>query len=272
MYPFGHGLSYVNFTYSDLKLDCDTCSFGEMLHLSFSVTNHGNRAARETALIFVAHENNSVFLPKKELREFIKIYLNPGETKQVSVALDTGTFGYYNTIIKDWYAQSGTYQIMVGPSSKECPLTAGFFLNSLDQPQPDLTQSAPSYYRLSQHEFAISENEFVISEHEFEALYGKKLPISDNRASRPYSMNHTIEDIRHTLIGKVINRYADKVAKEVSKAEEGQEGMMAATFKEMPFFSIVASDEKIISEKMMEGIIDLLNGHYIKGLCKLFTK
>lgn len=265
LFPFGHGLSYVNFTYSDLKLDCDTCNWGDAINLTFSVTNNGNMPAREIALIFVAHENETVFLPKKELREFTKLYLNPGETKKLTVTLDTGTFGYYNTMIKDWYAQSGNYQILVGPSSIDCPLTANIYLNSPDKPQPDMTQSAPSYYKFSQNILTIPENEFEI-------LYAKKLPVSNNRASRPYGMNNTIEDIRHTLIGKVINWYADKVAKEVSKAEEGQEGMMAATFKEMPFFSIIASDEDIISEVMMEGILDWLNGHYIKGLSEILKK
>ena len=85
-------------------------------------------------------------------------------------------------------------------------------------------------------------------------------------------MEHTIEDIRHTVIGKIMNWYANRIAREAAKAEEGQEGMMAATFKEMPFFSIVASDEKIISERMMEGILDLLNGHIIKGLWRLRNK
>ncbi|WP_419822880.1 glycoside hydrolase family 3 C-terminal domain-containing protein [Anoxybacterium hadale] len=265
LFPFGHGLSYVDFTYSNLETDRKTCRFGEMLNLTFSVTNQGNRAARETVLIFAVHENEVVFLPKKELKEFVKIHLNPGETKQISIALDTAVFGYYNTLIKDWYAPSGTYQILIGPSSKGCPLTAEIHMRSPNLPQPDLRQRAPSYYRLPK-------NEMIIPTQEFEALYGRTLPIGDNRVSRPYTMEHTIEDIRHTAIGKIMNWYADRLAREAARAEEGQEGMMAATFKEMPFFSIVASDEKIISERMMEGILDLLNGHNIRGLWKLLNK
>lgn len=265
LFPFGHGLSYVNFTYSNLETDRKTCRFGEVLNLKFSLTNRGSRAARETALIFAAHDSDAVFFPKKELKEFVKISLNPGETKQISIALDTSAFGYYNTLIKDWYAPSGTYQILVGPSSKGCPLTAEIHMSSPHLPQPDLRQSAPTYYRLPK-------NEMIIPAQEFESLYGRKLSLSNSRASRPYTMEHTIEDIRHTVIGKIMNWYANRIAREAAKAEEGQEGMMAATFKEMPFFSIVASDEKIISERMMEGILDLLNGHIIKGLWRLRNK
>lgn len=261
LFPFGHGLSYVNFIYSDLKLDREAYCLGERINIYFNITNCGSMPAKETALIFVSHENNTVFLPKKELREFTKIYLNSGETKQVSVTLDTNNFGYYNTIIKDWYSESGKYQIMVGSSSEECTLQASIYLNSHVKPQPDLTQKAPTYYQLK----GIKEKEFVIGRREFEALYGTKLPTSDCRACRPYNWDNTLDDVSHTLIGKIIIKYADRMAKRVSKVEEEQEGMMSAMIKEMPFFSIVASGEGMISESMMEAIIDLLNGHYITG-------
>ncbi|MDF2513703.1 MAG: glycoside hydrolase family 3 domain protein [Herbinix sp.] len=111
LFPFGHGLSYANFTYSNIKLDRYDCNYGEHLTLTFHITNDGAVTAKETAFIFVAHENNKVFLPKKELREFVKVELQPGETKEVMVELDTKTFGYYNTLIRDWYAQEGRYTI-----------------------------------------------------------------------------------------------------------------------------------------------------------------
>ncbi len=262
LFPFGYGLSYVNFKYSDLKLDRESCNLGERIDITFNITNCGNMPAKEAAFIFVAHENETVFLPKKELREFAKIYLNPGETKQVSVSLDTSTFTYYNTIIKDWYAQSGTYQIMVGPSSKDCTLLASINMSSPEKPQPDLRKLAPTYYQLPTKEFNIDKREF-------EALYGKNLPISEGTASKPYNWNNTLEDVSQTLIGKIVMMYANKISGKVTKDEEEQEGMMSAMIKEMPFFAIVASGEGMVSESMMEGIIDLLNGHYMKGLIKL---
>lgn len=261
LFPFGHGLSYVNFMYSDLKLDRETCCPGDRINITFNITNCGSMPARETALIFVAHENDTVFLPKKELREFMKVYLNPGETKQVSVSLDTSTFGYYNTIIKDWYSESGKYEIMVGSSSKDCTLHSGIYMNSPEKAQPDLTKTAPTYYKLPKEEFEMESREF-------EALYGKELPVSDCRYARPYNWNNTLEDVNHTFIGKIIIMYGERMISKVSEVEEEQEGMMSAMIKEMPFFAIAASGE--ISESMMEGIIDLLNGHYIKGLFKFF--
>lgn len=264
LFPFGHGLSYVNFMYSNLKLDREKCSLGEGVNLTFSITNCGDMPAKETALIFVSHENSRVFLPKKELREFIKVHLNPGETKQLTIYLDTSTFGYYNTLIEDWYSESGSYQVMVGGSSTDCTLKASIYVDSPERPQPDLTRKAPSYYELPK-------GELKIDNQEFEVLYGKNLPAANQKAARPYNWNNTLEEISHTLIGKITIKYADRIAKKATEVEKQQEGMMAAMIKEMPFFSIVASGEGMVSERMMEGIIDLLNGHYIKGLYKLLT-
>jgi len=252
----------VDFIYSNLMIDCEECNLGDKINITFNITNCGSRFAKETALVFVSHENKTVFLPKKELREFIKVSLNPGETKQVSITLDTNTFGYYNTLINDWYSESGQYQIIIGSSSKNCALQACVYINSPEMPQPDLINIAPTYYNLPN-------GEFVISKKEFEALYGNSLPVSDNRATRPYTPNNTLEDVRHTFIGKIVNKVAEKVAKGVTEVEKEQEGMMSNMIKEMPFSSLVTSGEGMISENMMLGIIDLLNGHYIKGIKKL---
>jgi beta-glucosidase len=264
-YPFGHGLSYASFAYSELMIDQEEYNYGDKVKITFQITNLGTVDAKETALIFVSHQNDKVFLPVKELREFIKISLQPGERKSISVELDTKSFAYYNTIIHDWYAGSGDYKIMVGPSSADCPLEGIIRLNSPDQPQPDFREKAPSYYRLSNQELAISE-------HEFSNLYGGPLPEADHKPSRPYDQDNTLEDVSHTLLGKLIIKVADHMSRKVTKASQEEEGMMSSTIKEMPFHSLVTSSDGIISEPMMEGIIEFLNGHYLKGLHKLFQK
>jgi beta-glucosidase len=138
-------------------------------------------------------------------------------------------------------------------------------LNSPDQPQPDFREIAPSYYRLLNQEFVISEQEFC-------NLYGSPLPERDHKPSRPYDEGNTLEDISHTLIGKLIIKVADQMSKKVTKASKEEEGMMSSMIKEMPFHSLVTTSDGIISEPMMEGIIDFLNGHYLKGIRKLFKK
>lgn len=264
-FPFGHGLSYTQFTYSDAQVEEKACNFGDKLILHFTVTNTGKCAGKETALIFVGHRNETVYLPDKQLIEFAKVNLEAGESRQISIELDTKNFGYYNTQIKDWYGESGSYEIMVGSNVSSCPLHVLVEMRSPDQMQPDLRNSAPSYYHLASH----LEDGLVIPDSEFQALYGSSLPEMDKRAQRPYTENNTLDDVKHTWVGKIIIKYANSVAKQVSQSEEEQEGMMAATIREMPFFAMVASGEGLISETMMHGILDLLNGHYVKGVKKL---
>lgn len=263
LFTFGFGLSYVKFKYSDLKLNNNIYSLGESIKIDFNITNCGSMSAREIAFIFVSHKSCKVFLHKKELKDFTKIYLNANETKNVSIKLDINSLCYYNTLIKDWDVENGEYKIMICSSSKDCLLEKSIYINSNNKAQPDLAKKVPIYYNLAK-------NDFKVDNKSFEALYGKTLPISDSKPTRPYTLNNTLVDIRHTFIGKFINIYADKIIKKIAKSEQGQEGMMSATIKEMPFFALVSSGEDIISESMMNGIIDMLNGHYIKGLKQIF--
>ncbi len=316
MFPFGHGLSYTEFEYSNLYIDRQECGFGEKLKLTFQVTNQGKRTAKETSFIFVSHDNEKVFLPKKELKEFVKVELLPGETKEISVELDTYSFGYYNTLIKDWYAESGEYMIMVGGASSQCVLNTTLHLSSPSQPQPDMRELAPSYYSLSKTQpdkgeltpsyYSLSKSQpdkgelapsyytlpklqkeqgervikssnlprasFEISSQEFEALYARKLPINHPKTTRPYSEITTLEDVQHTFVGKIIIWYANRIAKQVTKEAKEQEGMMASMIYEMPFYAMVSSGEGMLSESMMHGILDLLNGHYFRGIRRLFQK
>jgi beta-glucosidase len=138
-------------------------------------------------------------------------------------------------------------------------------IESPQKMQPDFQNTLPSYYFLSQ-------SEFVVSDSEFETLYGRTLPEHNSKAKRPYHSNHTLEDIKHTLVGKIIILYAKAVTKSVVKSEKEQDGMMFATIMGMPFANMVASGEGMLPENMMEGILLLLNGHYIKGLLKFVKK
>jgi beta-glucosidase len=258
-FPFGHGLSYTNFSYSDLQVSKDSCELGEVLDITFTITNCGNYKAKETAFLFVGHDNEKVFMPKKELRAFRKLELAPGESRSVTISLSTGDFSYYNTMIGDWYAESGAYEISIGASSVDIRLNKTVILSSPEKPQPDLREKAPSYYKLTNEEFRISDQEF-------EVLYGKPLPVHDDEPKRPYDHNNTLEDIQHTLTGRLILKFVDRLTKKVTKESEEEEAMMSNMIKEMPFHSLVASGEGMVSEAMLEGLLQFMNGHPIKAV------
>jgi beta-glucosidase len=264
-FPFGYGLSYTDFEYSNLRLDKAACEYGDQITATFEITNTGKTAARETALVFAAHQNTRVFLPKKELKEFVKVALEPGETKKVSVVLDTKDFAFYNTKIGDWYAESGTYTIMAGASARDCPLQAVLQLSSPEKPQPDFRETAPAYYRLPK-------TELVIPEQEFAAIYGGDLPKDTAKALRPYDSGNTLDDVSSRLLGKIIIMGMNRMARKLTKDSREEEAMMAAMIREMPFHSIVTSGGGAVSERMLEGVLDMLNGHYGKGILKLLKK
>jgi beta-glucosidase len=261
-FPFGYGLSYTSFTYTDLEVSKDSCVCGEMIDVTFTITNEGDVKAKETVFLFVGHNNEAVFLPKKELRAFQKVELSAGESKRITVSLDTTEFGYYNILIKDWYAESGSYEISVGASGADIRLQHTVMLNSSERPQPDLRKVAPAYYELGQGEFRVTDQEFA-------ALYGKPLPIHNSLPTRPYDHNNTLEDMEYTLVGKLILWVAGRMTKKVTKTSEEEEAMMTNMIKEMPFHSLVTTGEGTISEAMMKGILHIVNGHIIKGISAL---
>ena len=122
-FPFGYGLSYTTFEYSNIKTDKETLTEGDNLQVSVDVTNTGDRFGKEIVQLYVADKTEAVRRPEKELKGFEKVALNPGETKTVTFTLDKRSFAWYNTDIHDWYAASGAYEILIAASSREVRLT-----------------------------------------------------------------------------------------------------------------------------------------------------
>jgi len=119
-YPFGFGLSYTTFEYSDLVLDKAEMTDADTLRVSLKVKNTGSTAGKEAVQLYVgAPVSEQVIRPEKELRGFEKVALGPGEEKTVEFTLDKRAFAYYNTQIDDWYVPTDTYTVMVGASSRD---------------------------------------------------------------------------------------------------------------------------------------------------------
>ena len=122
LFPFGYGLSYTTYAYSNLQLDKKHMKDTETLTVSVDVTNTGSMAGKEIIQVYVADQESSVIRPKKELREFAKVFLQPGETKTVTFTLGKRSFAYYNTEISNWFVESGNFDIMIGASSRDIRL------------------------------------------------------------------------------------------------------------------------------------------------------
>ncbi|MBN1952967.1 MAG: glycoside hydrolase family 3 C-terminal domain-containing protein [Bacteroidales bacterium] len=128
LYPFGYGLSYTDFHFSDLKVSESRFGKSDKLIVTVSVKNTGSRSGAEVVQLYIADEECSVPRPQKELKAFEKVELKPGETKEVSMVLDVNDFSFWSPDLKEWTAEPGTFNIMVGPSSAEMRYSARVIL------------------------------------------------------------------------------------------------------------------------------------------------
>jgi len=128
LFPFGYGLSYATFQYSDLKVTPASANLSAPVTVSFNVKNTGSRAGAEVAEVYVGDSHASVPRPVKELKGFAKVYLQPGETKQVTVSLDRRAFSFYDVEKAGWKAEPGKFSILVGSSSAKMELQGDFTL------------------------------------------------------------------------------------------------------------------------------------------------
>lgn len=130
LFPFGYGLSYTAFEYSNLRLDKSEMDDTDELVVSVDIKNTGSRAGKEIVQLYVgAFDNDFVLRPVKELRGYDKISLEAGETKTVQFRLGKRAFAYYETAVSDWFVESGVYKIMIGSSSRDIRLSADVKVN-----------------------------------------------------------------------------------------------------------------------------------------------
>lgn len=122
-FPFGYGLSYTSFAYDHLQIDKSEITDHDTVTVSVDVTNTGNVEGKEIVQLYVSDLTGAARRPVRELKGYEKVSLLPGETKTVHFTLDYRSFAWYNENIRDWYAASGDYEILIGASSRDLRLT-----------------------------------------------------------------------------------------------------------------------------------------------------
>lgn len=122
LFPFGYGLSYTTFKYSNLKLEALEMTDQDTLQVDVDVTNTGTRFGKEIVQLYVCDVESSVIRPEKELKGFVKVELAPGETKTVTFTMNHRSFAYYNVNLKDWHVETGQFQLLIGRSSRDIVL------------------------------------------------------------------------------------------------------------------------------------------------------
>jgi beta-glucosidase len=141
LFPFGHGLSYTTFAYSNLKLSQKSIKDTDVLTVTADITNTGKMSGKETVQLYVEDVESTVLRPIRELKGFEKVELAPGETKTVTFTLDTRAFAYYNTQINTFHVETGDFRICLGSSSRDIRLEETVYVES--------TQKLPRKYHLN---------------------------------------------------------------------------------------------------------------------------
>jgi beta-glucosidase len=127
LFPFGHGLSYTSFEYQDLHLP-EKVMRGEQVKVSLTITNNGPVAGKEVVQLYIADPASSLPRPPKELKGFVKVALEPGESKEVSFSLDERSFSFYDPYRRSWVAEAGEFKVLVGASAQDIRLNKSFTL------------------------------------------------------------------------------------------------------------------------------------------------
>ena len=252
-YPFGYGLSYTKFEYSNLKINKDKFKENENVEVSFTVKNVGDVDGAEIAQLYVGDVESTIFRPVKELKRFKKVFLKAGETAEIKFTLDSRCFSYYNVKINDWHVESGDFDILVGASSRDIKLQKRIYVESLNPNAeiPNYRDVAPCFYDLT------TENYDVPAE-QFEAVLGRELPSNLPFKKGEFTMNSTVDDISITGLGKFIQRIIQLGTKLFAGNSENSQ-MLKASAKDMPLRSFMGFSGGVLSTTSVEGIRDMLN-------------
>ncbi len=266
LFPFGFGLSYTDFEYSDIRLSASDIDDTDTLTVSFKIKNIGARDGAEIAQIYVADKKSTVFRPEKELRAFTKVFLKAGEEKEVSVTLGKRAFAYFNVNIGDWHIETGDFEILVGASSRDIRLSASVKVNStVEAAIPDFRESAPAYYK------ADIKN---MDGEQWAAVYGQPLPSKERDAASKIDIYCCLNDARNTKWGGRLCRLINKIMVNMGSAENGDGKMLAAMATQIPIRNFISMSMGVFSPKMAEGLLMMLNDDESSfvGFSKIFWR
>lgn len=250
-FPFGYGLSYTSFAYSDLKADARS--------VTLTVTNTGSRAGAEIVQVYVAKPDAQIFRPAQELKAFTKVWLEAGESKTVTLPLDDKAFRYWNTKTDSWEVEGGTYELRVGASSADIRLTAAVEVNGTSAPNPYAGKALPHY---------TSGKVQRVPDAEWETLLGRPIPADTVKIDR----NMTLGELNHSrsplcwLIWAVLTMMLN------ASYKRGKPNLNVMFQYNMPLRALAKMTSGAISMGMVDGIVLEAKGFWVIGLLKVIVE
>lgn len=254
-YPFGYGLSYTSFEYSDLCV--------QDRRVTVKVKNTGEVNGAEVVQLYIAPPKGGIFRPVKELKGFARVELGPGESKIVEFTLDDRSFAVW---AGGWKIPGGTYTVQFGASSQEIRLeqtieVAGEEIN------------APSWQAGSWYETLTG----VPARKEWENLMGHPVPIIPEQKKGQFTMDNTCMEMKdHSFVMKIQYMVTENI---IAKGFGGKKDlsdpayrMMLISATDCPMRAVIISGGGAMSDSLAQGLVHMANGHYIKGIAAMMGK
>ena len=249
-YPFGFGLSYTTFEYSDLKVDDKG--------VTFTITNTGSCDGAEVAQLYVGLPGSKILRAEKELKGFAKVFLKAGESKTVAIPFDKYTFRYWNVKKNGWAVEGGTYAISVGSSVADICLTGTLEVAGDAAPAP-YDEAKLAAYR----EGKLKE----IPDEAFAELLGG--PVPDGSWTGELTENDAICQLVNAKSGLARFVYKQLEKKKQAADAAGKPDLNVLFIYNMPFRAIGKMTGGAVDKKMVEGMVEVVNGHFFGGLGKV---
>lgn len=249
-YPFGYGLSYTEFAYSDLELTDR--------QVSFTLTNIGQRDGATVPQVYVSKSDGQVFRPKKELKGFCKTFLKAGEAQRITIDLDEKAFRYFNVQTNRWEVEGGAYEIAVCSDAATIQLSGTIEVSGTDAPKSYPVLPCYESGRIGQ-----------VSDEEFEKLLGCSIPKS--RWNVELDINDAL--CRLETVKSPVGRWLYGILKQ--KVDEtlksGNPDLTPFFIYNMPIRAIAKMKGHWFSTRMAEDAVYLMNGHFFRGVARLIS-
>lgn len=250
LFPFGHGLTYTTFKYSNLKIDKDSITpETDDIAVSLEVKNTGNRDGEEVVEIYVSPKNKTIFRSDIELKGFAKVALKAGESKLVTIHLDKRAFAYYNINEKDFVCDDGAYVIKAGASVADIRLDKEISLTGFGVHENPYSEEVNALYS--------GKDANEINRAGFEKLLGRRIVI--DKPERPLSWENCFSDMKGTGTGDFLESIIAFVSSKMSM-NIGSKEMIYAGAMETPVRTLVAMSNGVVTEGLGNALVEFMNG------------
>lgn len=267
-FPFGFGLSYTQFEYSDLSV----CADGNKITASCIVTNTGERAGAEVVQLYVKAPEYGVFKPKRELKAFCKIYLNAGESKRAEMTFDRADLRYFNILENRYVTEGGEYEVQICSDCQTVKLAKTLDIAGDNAKLPYLQEINEIYSKADICE---------ITDGVFEQMSGIKIPALP--PVKPITMESRFTDLRYTFFGKILFnaivgipkrqiRRAQKMPEGVEKETKIKGAMFLLKILESGCLRSMSMSSTLLPYNVAEGLKELSNGHIFRAIARFCSR